>query len=1312
MHYLKRIHERLTHRSQGMANYGRHRNRLLPRAEALESRLLLNGDQNPYQPFDVNSDLFVSPIDALLVINRLNSGEPGTDPSEFEDVSGDAALSAIDALLVINHLNSPKPLLTAALINDSGQVPEDGFDLLTNEYDLRLRRHSGAEEVFIRINGGGEAPFIEITNLFTQDELVLTEAELDALAGAALGDGVHRIELDTPDAFDVIDFEISLDREVPELDGEVDVQFSPEEVKVQVFFAEPVGEIDFAKLEVFDRNQALPIVAATASPQSLQIVATPKATTESIVLNLENAIFDKAGNPLVQREVYQRAFPGDSVRLDRPEVVETSNLLMFAQIEGILGSAQERGFEDWLDVVSFDHSQFLQQSRSGKLTSQFEDLRFIARVDRSFPIVAKFINERKSVGKLKMAYLRRDHSVQPLLEFEFGKVRLTSQELIQSGGQTYQVVTATYEQVKVDYTSVRPDGSAGNVTGFSFDLPKGTSSIPRGSSEIKPDVVEAGSGFDIFAEFVGVLGGSEDQGFSNQLIVHSLDQSIFSPEAEGKSGVTTFEDLQLIAKLDRSFPKLAEKLALQEVISGVRISYVAGTSRRSTFLEYELKDVQLTAHSLIENTQDGELYQLINLSFREVKQIHTEINEDLSPGAKDEFVAELPKGTFTVPRSVAQPEILDVPFVQNVFAELDGIEGSVENKGLENWIELAFVGHTLFNPNIPDGKPVEQIEEMKLVAFMDRSAPQIAQAVNQGRLIPGLRIAFTRENLGERFLEYELKNVRLTSVKFVQSSGELLQVITASFGEIEVTHTDFGPDGAVGEKVGFNYKLESGTETVPSTAAIRTASVVQSFQFDVFAEIDGIDGSARDENFLDALEVYRVDQHLFQLGDGRGVTPVLTDLELIVGFDKSFPRLAEALAKGETFADVKISYVSLNANRPVFLEYNLSNVRVTQHSLIQNASDGGLLQAVDFAFDEIKLVHTSFSSDGSQGKSEFLAKLAPGVQTLARPSSVLDEQEIDLIGNADAFGRFDGIEGDVVRKGFEDWVEIVSFEQGIFEEDFGKDTKPQFEDVRIVARVDRSATRLAAMTHGGKLIPSLEVAFVPRNSDLGVFVEYDLKNIVIRSYELVQSSGELFQVMLASYDAIKVTHTQTNEDGSPGPKSVFSRTLEKDASTIGRGLSSTAVPLSSTPLDIFVEIEGVTGSATDDEFKNAIEVLAVDQAIFDPRFDALAKLPPVLGEIQLFTRLDRSFPEISNLLADGETIPTVILSFLNAEGDVFLEYKISGARIRSHRLIENSKGGDLMQVFQLDFEEIKVTQRTFEEGGASNEITVSLSKVS
>ena len=70
----------------------------------------LNPWHNYDQPLDVNDDSFISPIDALFVLNELNTVgphelDPTQMPTHYLDSNDDGFVSPIDALLVINHLN-------------------------------------------------------------------------------------------------------------------------------------------------------------------------------------------------------------------------------------------------------------------------------------------------------------------------------------------------------------------------------------------------------------------------------------------------------------------------------------------------------------------------------------------------------------------------------------------------------------------------------------------------------------------------------------------------------------------------------------------------------------------------------------------------------------------------------------------------------------------------------------------------------------------------------------------------------------------------------------------------------------------------------------------------------------------------------------------------------------------------------------------------------------------------------------------------------------------------------------------------------
>jgi hypothetical protein len=115
-------------------NHGRKRNckqRLsrLIRLEQLERRELMASDLTPFHngfmPKDVDGDFQVSPLDALIVINSLNSmgsgsliGQtPSNGRTNLIDTDGDNALSPLDALNVINALNAEgEPIDPDALV--------------------------------------------------------------------------------------------------------------------------------------------------------------------------------------------------------------------------------------------------------------------------------------------------------------------------------------------------------------------------------------------------------------------------------------------------------------------------------------------------------------------------------------------------------------------------------------------------------------------------------------------------------------------------------------------------------------------------------------------------------------------------------------------------------------------------------------------------------------------------------------------------------------------------------------------------------------------------------------------------------------------------------------------------------------------------------------------------------------------------------------------------------------------------------------------------------------------------------------------
>ena len=88
--------------------------------EKLEGRSLmagLPGFHNKSMPLDVDNDLQISPLDALVVINQINGNSSavegegaGESPVMFCDVDADGTVTPLDVLAVINELNINDPV--------------------------------------------------------------------------------------------------------------------------------------------------------------------------------------------------------------------------------------------------------------------------------------------------------------------------------------------------------------------------------------------------------------------------------------------------------------------------------------------------------------------------------------------------------------------------------------------------------------------------------------------------------------------------------------------------------------------------------------------------------------------------------------------------------------------------------------------------------------------------------------------------------------------------------------------------------------------------------------------------------------------------------------------------------------------------------------------------------------------------------------------------------------------------------------------------------------------------------------------------
>lgn len=178
-----------------------------PTIETLEVRQVFSNWTNWDQPLDVNADRWVTPLDALLVINRIvqrgNSGDNGDSGlgqagvAPFVDVNGDAFLSAIDVLLIINNISNQAPLVFTKLANDTAAGGGTNNDRITADASIngRIQNAKTKDRIFAGWDIAGDQDLKDITSARTGNNFELREETITQLLGQPLTPGAHTLTI-------------------------------------------------------------------------------------------------------------------------------------------------------------------------------------------------------------------------------------------------------------------------------------------------------------------------------------------------------------------------------------------------------------------------------------------------------------------------------------------------------------------------------------------------------------------------------------------------------------------------------------------------------------------------------------------------------------------------------------------------------------------------------------------------------------------------------------------------------------------------------------------------------------------------------------------------------------------------------------------------------------------------------------------------------------------------------------------------------------------------------------------------------------
>ena len=137
--------------------------------------------------------------------------------------------------------------------------------------------------------------------------------------------------------------------------------------------------------------------------------------------------------------------------------------------------------------------------------------------------------------------------------------------------------------------------------------------------------------------------------------------------------------------------------------------------------------------------------------------------------------------------------------------------------------------------------------------------------------------------------------------------------------------------------------------------------------------------------------------------------------------------------------------------------------------------------------------------------------------------------------------NFPGISGDTVAKGFENQIQVDSFQWGV-ERAISSPSggireagAPHVGEITITKLMDKASPLLLQSSLVGEAVSPVTITFV---KDTGIgpvrYAEYTLDNVLISGYSVSSGGDNPTESLSLSFTKITFKFTPTNLDGSPG----------------------------------------------------------------------------------------------------------------------------------------------------------------------------------
>ena len=987
--------------------------------------------------------------------------------------------------------------------------------------------------------------------------------------------------------------------------------------------------------------------------------------------------------------------------------------LAYLKIDGISGNSQDPAHQGWINVLGFSetvtHSgtpvtggRAVEGPVEGSVQSAFE---IVKPVDGTSPV---FFQDAAAGKEFDSAELEIVEPGTAVIDYKLSSAIISSvtDAADASAALPTEQLAFTFQKIEWDFTPINADGSMGQTVSETWDFSHKDFPSPglAAATTTAPQSSAGAAAFTAYLKIDGVDGSSQDANHKDWIEVLGYSEGLSrTGAASAASGAAaskvSFSDLSVLVALDKSMPLLYSDAATDKQIRDAELEIVGVDG---SIFDYKLTKVLVSAVNDKADAGDALPVEQISLNFTKIEWDYTPLNADGSPGTTVSASASAASSASLAAVTLAAPPAPSSDPGFTAYLKIDGVDGESQDANHKDWIDVLSFSYGLSNTSSSTGggggrASKVSFSELTVLTPIDKSMPLLFADSLDGKVAKSAELDVVKGN-GE-MIEYKLSDVIVTSVVDAGEGGDSRPVeqIDLRYSAVEFDYTPLNSDGSPGQTISATANAEAVTTSAAADlVATQQASSGGSSGFLAYLKYDSVNGGSQNPAYPDWIDVlsfsYGVTQASSGSGHGGGGAGKVSSYELsvLVPLDQSMPLLVADSLDGKVAKTAELDVVKGNSE---FLQYKLADVIITSIHEEGHGGDERPVEQIDLRFTKIEWDYTPVNSDGSPGQTvsatgELRSFVTSAAVALIPPPPAANSTPFV------AYLKLDGVDGSSQDADHKDWIEVLSYSEGISRSGGGSsgagaEGKVAFSDLSVLTPVDKSLPTLFADASSGKLIKSGELDVVEAD---GTVVDYKLSNVVISSISNKGSAGDstpLEQINL-QFTKIEWDFTPVNADGSPG------QTVSATARTDARFSSPVAVlpaPQPSTnaaPFVAYLKLDGVDGSSQDDNHKDWIDVLGFTEGVTrtgstNGSGRGAGKLS--FSELTVLADADAAMPLLFADAASAKHIRSGELEIVEADGTI-VDYKLSNVIVTS----VNNKGrsGDSAVEEQIDLSFSKI----------------------